>query len=53
VGAKHDKFKKSRAKGRLRGKKLQHTLIPTALTTMAKCNFRVRVYIQCTINPSQ
>ncbi len=35
MGAKHDKVKKERAKGRLRGKKCSSTLVLTTITTMA------------------
>ncbi len=35
MGAKQDKVKKERAKGRLRGKNCSSTLILTAITTMA------------------
>ncbi len=35
MGAKHDKVKKERAKGRLRGKNCSSTLVLTAITTMA------------------
>jgi hypothetical protein len=35
MGAKHDKVKKERAKGRLRGKNCSSTLVLTAIPTMA------------------
>jgi hypothetical protein len=35
MGAKHDKVKKERAKGRLRGKNCRSTLLLTTVTTMA------------------
>jgi hypothetical protein len=35
MGAKHDKVKKERAKGRLRGKNCSSTIVLTAITTMA------------------
>jgi hypothetical protein len=35
MGAKHDKVKKERAQGRLRGKNCSSVLILTAMTTMA------------------
>jgi hypothetical protein len=35
MGAKHDKVKKERAKGRQRGKNCSSTLALTAITTMA------------------
>jgi len=35
MGAKHDKVKKERVKGRLRGKNCSSTLVLTTITTMA------------------
>jgi hypothetical protein len=35
MGAKYDKVKKERAKGRLRGKNCSSTLVLTTITTMA------------------
>jgi len=40
IWVKHDEVKKSRAEGRLKGRKCSSVLVLSALSTMGKCNVR-------------